>query len=93
MESTGVSGREFLEEMRERYNVLLAKTGTPKDECVARVVSRVRGRHVNDHDESAAGSFFDYWHREIAPTYRFTLSVSGTDLCGDVQLISSACEA
>jgi hypothetical protein len=89
METTGIAGRGFLEEIRESHRVLLIQLSTPLSVCADRALSRPRGRHVNDHARVTVGEFFDYWHGEIAPTYTFDLCVSGIDLISDVRTIKA----
>jgi predicted kinase len=87
METTGIAGRDFIEEMRARYRLLFVKLDTPKAICLERVRTRPRGRHVNDADEAFFENFYTHWHTNVAPTYDFGLTVSGTDLSSDVSLI------
>lgn len=89
METTGIAGRDFLEEIQATGRVLLIKLTTPREVCVSRALSRPKGAHVTDHGRAAAGRFFDHWHGDVAPTYAFDLCVSGTDLDADVESIKA----
>ncbi len=89
METTGISGRDFLEEVSAEHRVLLVRLNTPRSTCIARVRTRQKGRHVNDQGDDEAGEFFDYWHRDVAPTYHFDLEVSGMELIADTAAIRS----
>ena len=93
METTGISGRDFLAEIDLSYRLLYAKFDTPQALCVDRVLSREQGRHVNDSSRPEAVEFYEYWHEEIKDTYTFDLSLSGVDLKQDVQAIRMAIEA
>jgi predicted kinase len=87
METTGIAGREFINEMCSQYGVLFTKLNTPRAICLERVRSRPRGRNINAGTEAYFGKFYDTWHSNVAPTYDFGLTVSGTDLVADVRLI------
>jgi len=93
IETTGLSDRPFLEELSGSHRMLYVKVATPREVCVERVRTRPGGRNINkptDPRTTSAGSFYDYWHREIAPTYDFDLAVPGTDVASAVGQIRQA---
>jgi len=87
METTGIAGRDFIDEMSSQYGMLFVKLATPKEICLERVRTRPKGRNINDSNEAYFDNFYDEWHGKTAPTYDFDLTVSGTDLTSDVRLI------
>jgi gluconate kinase len=87
-ESTGVSDRALIESLRREYQFLLVKVETPRDTCVARVASRPG--HLNiGNDVAASARFYDFWYRDIEPTYRFAASVDGTNVDAAVRDIAN----
>jgi shikimate kinase len=94
LESTGVSDRPLLEELLRAHVLLLVKVETPKTTCLERVASRPK--HLNiGNDLEAAARFYDFWHRDIAPTYAFAASIDGTNIEAALtdleRLVSHAC--
>ena len=83
----GIAGRDFIDEMCSQYRVLFVKLGTPRELCLERVRNRPKGRNINPDTEAFVGKFYDDWHSNVAPTYDFGLSVSGTDLVADASLV------
>lgn len=95
IETTGISDRPFLEELSGSHRMLFVKVATPREVCIERVRTRPGGRNINkpaDQRTVSTGSFYDYWHGEIAPGYEFDLSVPGTDVASAVEQIQQAIE-
>ncbi len=88
-ETTGISDREFHEELSRKYKLFYVKIETSRSLCLERVRTRPSGRHVNALTVSA-GEFYDYWYSEIEPTYQFDLSVKGTNTSDAVESIEGA---
>jgi hypothetical protein len=79
IESTGVSDRPLLDDVMRRYTLLCVKLSTPKAICLERVANRPP--HLNiGNDLAATARFYDFWHKEIEPTYSFALAVDGNDV-------------
>jgi len=78
-ESTGVSDRPLLEELLREHALLLVKLETPKATCLERVASRPQDRNIGN-DREATARFYDFWYRDIEPTYDFAVSVDGTNV-------------
>jgi predicted kinase len=87
METTGIAGRDFINEVGSQHNMLFVKLDTPREVCLARLRVRPRGRNINEGTEESSGEFYDNWHANVAPTYDFGLTVSGTNIVADVCLI------
>jgi hypothetical protein len=87
-ESTGVTQRPLLLEVLDRYEVALVRVVTPREVCLERIAVRHAGGDVESEVDNAR-RFFDFWTREIAPTYAFALEVSGTDEGAAVDAIAS----
>lgn len=95
IETTGIGDRPFLEELSRSHRMLFVKVTTPREVCVERVRTRPGGRNINapfNAQIDLDGSFYDYWHGEIAPTYEFDLSVPGTDVASAAGQIQQAIE-
>jgi hypothetical protein len=76
--------------------MLFVKVTTPREVCVERVRTRPGERNINapfNAQIDSAGSFYDYWHGEIAPTYVFDLCVPGTDVASAAGQIQQAIES
>jgi len=78
-ESTGVSDRALIEELVGGHQVLLVKVETPKVVCLERLATRPRARNLSN-DLAAGARFYDFWHRDIEPTYAFAATVDGTSV-------------
>jgi predicted kinase len=92
IETTGIGDREFLQELAQRYSLLLVMLTTPRDLCLDRIGTRPKGRNVNAPGKPMQ-QFYDDWHSQTKPTYEFDLSVSGTDLERAVATIHAALES
>ena len=79
LESTGVSDRPLLEGLLERFTLALISVHTPKGVCLERV--RDRPRHLNiGNDLAATAEFYDFWYREVEPSYPIASTIDGTDV-------------
>lgn len=87
-ESTGGVQRPLLREILEKYHVVLAQICTPKEVCLERVAQRnLESKYPIEL--SKAAEFYNYWTKEIAPTYDFALEVTGLDGQAAIQAIKS----
>lgn len=87
-ESTGVVQRPLLLEVLENFQVALVQICTPKETCLERVAKRnLESKYPIEL--SKAAEFYDFWTMEIAPTYDFTLEVSGLDEQVAIQAIKT----
>ena len=86
-ETTGISDRDFHQELSTNYKLFYVGVVTCRSLCLERVKTRPRGHNVNASSVST-GEFYDYWYSEIEPTYKFDLLVDGTDVDGAVGKIA-----
>lgn len=87
-ESTGVVQRPLLHDVLEKYQIALVRVVTPKETCLKRVAQRnLESKYPVEL--SKAAEFYDYWTEEIAPTYDFTLEVTGLDKQAAIQAIKT----
>jgi shikimate kinase len=89
LESTGLSDRPIIEEIARQYRCLFVKVNTAKDVCIERVSHRQRGRNISN-DVEAAQAFYDFWQKEIAPSFAFDVVVTGEYVDEAIKQIRSA---
>jgi len=89
IETTGISDREFLQELAECYALLRVLLTTSCEICLDRVRTRPKGHNVGAPEKPMA-QFYDDWHSQTKPSYAFDLPVSGTDLEQAVAAIRAA---
>jgi shikimate kinase len=74
IEGTGLSDGPMLGRLAHDFPTLWVKVYAARELCVARVRDRERGRNLSN-DPDQAGSFHDFWLREVAPRYAFDLEL------------------
>jgi hypothetical protein len=76
IESTGLSDRPIIEELARHYRFVYVKIDAVRELCTKRITDRKDGRNISN-DVEAARAFYDFWQREIAPSFSFDLVVTG----------------
>lgn len=92
LESTGISDRPLIDELRGRYPLRLVHVATPRATCLQRVASRPAHLNIRN-DPEAAVRLHDFWLAEVGPSYAFALSVDGTDAPGACRDIAGLLQA
>jgi shikimate kinase len=91
-ESTGLSDRAQLLALVAEAGCALVRVEASRESSVSRVAGREPGRNFTNE---GAAEFFDYWHREVAPTYEFDAVIrneteSDDDIVEQVRSLLSA---
>ena len=90
IEATGHSDGPMLGRIAHDFPMLWIKVYADRELCVARVRSRERGRNLSN-DADQAGSFHDFWLREVAPRFAFDLELVN-DGRSDADLLQALAE-
>jgi shikimate kinase len=89
LESTGLSDRPIIEEIARQYRCLFVRVDTTKDVCIKRVAHREHDRNISN-DVEFAQTFYDFWQREIAPSFTFDVVVTGENVEEAIKQIRNA---
>ena len=84
-ESAGIADRPLVERLQRDYRVTLVYVQADRSVCIDRIISRPPESNISHTmDRDVIGRYYDLWQERVFPTYRFVLSVDGTNAEGAV---------